>query len=331
MSIFRKAMRNDDPGLGNRSYAGRMILPNGRFQIRRTGLAWWLRHSPYQLFVSLPGWGFLLIALGTYLAANLAFAMLYFWIGPTHLLGLPPERTWQTFLGCFFFSAQTLTTVGYGRISPDGFLASALSSLEALSGLGGFAMWTGLLFARVSRPRSRILFARHSVIAPFQDDTAWMFRMVPAHDHPLLEAEVWATFSWVQDEPTGRVRRYRDLHFDRSSVRFFPMNWTLVHPIDAESPMHGLSAKDMAEAEVEIMVLVRAHDETYGQTVHARSSWRAAEILWGRKYANMAENAEDGGVVLDLTRLGETTPAYSQAILSEPDPDPPLPQLVQSQ
>jgi len=327
--MFRKTARNDDPGFGNGSFTGRMILPNGRFQIRRTGLPWWLRHSPYQVFVSLPGWGFLTIALCTYLLANLLFALLYFWIGPGHLAGLSPVRTWDTFESCFFFSAQTLTTVGYGRISPDGFLTSALSSLEALSGLGGFAMWTSLLFARLSRPRSRILFARHSVVAPFQDGSAWMFRMVPAHDHPLLEAEVWATFSWVQQEATGRVRRYRDLHFDRSSVRFFPMNWTLVHAIDPDSPMHGFSRSDMEEAEVEIMVLVRAHDETYGQTVHARSSWRAEEILWGRKYSNMMENSPLGGVVLDLTRLGETAPAHS-AIL-DPDPDPPRPQLVQSQ
>jgi inward rectifier potassium channel len=331
MSIFRKTSHNDDPGLGNRSFSGRMILPNGRFRVRRTGLAWWLRHSPYQMLMSLPGWAFLAIALGTYLAANSLYAFLYLWIGPGHLAGISPERTWGTFLSCFFFSAQTLTTVGYGHISPEGFMASALSSMEALSGLGGFAVWTGLLFARLSRPRSRILFARDSVIAPFQDGAAWMFRMVPAHDHPLLEAEVWATFSWAQDEPTGRVRRYRDLHFDRSSVKFFPMNWTLVHPIDAESPMSGLSAKDLEEGGVEMMVLVRAHDETYGQTVHARSSWRAEEILRGRRYANMMENAPDGGVVLDLTRLGETTPAYSTSVDSEPDPDPPPPQLVQSQ
>ena len=331
MSIFRKSAHNDDPGLGNRSFQGRMILPNGRFRVRRTGLAWWMRHSPYQILVSLPGWAFLGIALGAYLAANTLYALLYMWIGPGHLAGISPERTWSTFLSCFFFSAQTLTTVGYGHISPEGFLTSAVSSFEALSGLGGFAMWTGLLFARLSRPRSRILFARDSMIAPFEKGNAWMFRMVPAHDHPLLEAEVWATFSWVQDEPTGRVRRYRDLRFDRSSVRFFPMNWTLVHPIDQDSPMFGLSAKDMAESEVEIMVLVRAHDETYGQTVHARASWRAEEILEGRKYANMMENALDGGVVLDLTRLGESVPARSNAVDPEPNPDDPHHKLVQSQ
>jgi len=311
--LHRARTRSDeDPGLGTGPIAARsrLVLPDGRFHIRRTGMSWWKRVTPYQWLTGVSWPSFIALAVGGYFVVNTLFAFVYLAIGVENLDGVERGSLLHEFTQCCFFSAQTLTTVGYGHVSPSGVLCSTLASLEALTGLLGFGVWTGLLYARFARPRPRILFAKESVVAPFRGATAWMFRMVPLHDHPLLEADVSAMFSWVEENESGPARRYLELKLDQKAVRFFPMNWTVVHPIDEDSPFFGLTREDLAQVDVEILVLLKAHDESYSQTVHARSSWKAAEIVFGRKYVGMMSTGPDGAVELDLARLGETEAAH---------------------
>ncbi len=296
-----------DPGLGTKVVTpkSRLILPDGSFHVRRTGLPWWERTTPYQWLGQISWPAFACMALVGYAFTNTLFAFAYLGIGLNHLQGTVAGTFWQDLREAWFFSAQTLTTVGYGRISPEGTLSSSLAAFEALVGLMGFGVWTGLVFSRFSRARSKILFARHSVVAPYKEGLAWMFRMVASHDHPLLDADAYVLFTWVEAGPQGPVRRYQDLVLERSAVRFFPMNWTLVHPIGDDSPLNGLTAADLEEIDAEIMVLVRAHDETYGQTVHSRSSWKARDILFGARYAPMMSSGLDGATEIDLSALGK--------------------------
>lgn len=297
-----------DPGLGTKvvNRHTRLILPDGSFNTRRIGIAWWKRATPYQWLGQISWTRFTLLAFAGYVVANTIFALAYLGIGVEHLRGIVPGWWGHDFMEAWFFSAQTLTTVGYGHVSPSGTLASSIAAFEALFGLMGLGVWTSLLFNRFSRARSRILFSRNTVVAPHKGSTAWMFRMVASHDHPLLDAEAYALFSWVGEGATGPVRHYQDLSLERPSVRFFPMNWTLVHPIDDDSPLKDLSKEDLEQIDAEILVLVRAHDETYGQSIHARSSWKASDILFGQRFSSMMSPGDDGATVVDLSRLDTT-------------------------
>jgi inward rectifier potassium channel len=256
----------------------------------------------------IPWWAFTALAIGGYVVVNTVFAWVYVLIGVESLDGVQAGTWMHEFSECWFFSAQTITTVGYGHVSPVGWLASSIAALEALTGLLGFGVWTGLLYARFSRPRARILFAAESVVAPHRGATAWMFRMVPLHDHALLEAETSVLFSWVEETPEGAKRRYAELPLEQRAVRFFPMNWTVVHAITEDSPLAGLTGQDLEQVDAEILVLVRAHDESYAQTVHARASWKAPEIRFAMRYASMMSTAPDGAMELDLSRLGALEP-----------------------
>jgi len=304
--LLQRVRPEIDPGLGNKvvSPRARLIRPDGNFNTRRKGISWWERATVYQWLGQISWTRFTLLAFGAYFVTNTLFALVYLALGSGSLDGVRPEGLVHDFEACWFFSAQTLTTVGYGHVSPATGTASAIAAFEALVGLLGFGVWTGLLFSRFSRARSRILFSEVSVVTPYRDGNAWMFRIVASHDHPLLEAQADAIFSWVP--PGTQVRHYQEVVLERSSVRFFPMNWTLVHVIDEESPLYGITLDDMALADVEILVLVKAHDETYGQTVHSRFSWKAAEIRFGEKFVPMMESGEDGAVEVDVSKLGAT-------------------------
>jgi inward rectifier potassium channel len=304
--LLQRVRPESDPGLGNKvvSPRSRLIRPDGKFNTRRTGLPWWERATVYQWLGQISWAHFTALAFGAYFVVNTLFALVYLALGEGHLNGIRPEGLVHDFEACWFFSAQTLTTVGYGHVNPATGVASGVAALEALIGLLGFGVWTGLLFNRFSRARSRILFSPVSVVTPYGDGNAWMFRIVASHDHPLLDARADAIFSWVP--PGTQVRHYQEVVLERPSVRFFPMNWTLVHAIDEDSPLSGLILDDLEQADVEILVLVKAHDETYGQTVHSRFSWKAPEIRFGEKFLPMIAPGEDGAVEVDISRLGAT-------------------------
>lgn len=304
--LLQRIRPDADPGLGAKVVAprSRLILPDGRFHTRRKGLPWWRRSTSYQWLGQLPAPLFAALAVFAYFLINTGFALVYLALGPGQLDGVEPGGLLHDFEACWFFSAQTLTTVGYGHVSPATGTAGAIAAFEALVGLLGFGVWTGLIFNRFSRARSRVLFSSVSVVVPHRGGNAWMFRIVSAHDHPLLDAEAAAIFTWVA--PGTDVRHYQELVLERSSVLFFPMNWTVVHPIDEESPLMGLGLDDLEAVDAEILVLVKAHDETYGQTVHARSSWKADQIRFGERFVSMLGSGPDGAVEVDLGKLDVT-------------------------
>jgi inward rectifier potassium channel len=304
----RRDVQDDDPGLGSKAFAsGRLVLPDGTFNVRRLGLDWFERFHLYHWLVELSWSRFLGLTLAGYAVANTLFAAVYYLLGNGDFAGLSGIGGIHLFRELWFFSAQTMTTVGYGHVSPVSILAGAVSSLEALSGLMGIAVGTGLLYGRFSRPRSRVIFSKVSVVLPYRDGFAWMFRLVAPHRHALLEAKVQVLCSWVEEDEAGnRMRRYRDLRLERDEVHFLPMNWTLVHAIEDDSPLVGLTAADLLRQRVEVMVLFRAFDESYGQQVFARRSWTAEEILFGRKFVPMLFPDPSGAMDVDVAKLHET-------------------------
>jgi inward rectifier potassium channel len=245
---------------------------------------------------------FLLVVTVVFLAVNMLFAGIYFAIGTDHLQGLEPEM--GSFLNAFFFSVHTLTTVGYGNVFPKGVAANAVSAIEATTGLMVFALATGLLYGRFSRPSARILFSDHALIAPYQDGTSLQFRIVNKRVNNLMELEAKVMLMVVEGSPGNLKRDYNVLRLERPSVYFFPLTWTIVHPIDEHSPLHGKTAADLERLEAEILILIKGFDDTFSQTVHARYSYRYDEILWGARYAPAFDVDEHGDIVLDVGKVG---------------------------
>jgi inward rectifier potassium channel len=214
------------------------------------------------------------------------------------------DHALSRFLQCFFFSSQTLTTVGFGAISPVSPAANIVAALEALCGLLGFAVATGLLFGRVSRPSARIGFSRKALIAPYQEGTSFQFRMVNRRANTLIEPSATLMLMTV-DRTDGTSRRdFTLLKLERPSIMLFPLTWTIVHPIDADSPLFGKTQADLEALQAEFMILVKAWDETFAQTVHQRFSYRYSELVWGGRFTPAFGVDEKGDLQVHVDKVG---------------------------
>ena len=199
-------------------------------------------------------------------------------------------------------NVQTLATIGYGRIAPVGMTANLLVTVESLVGLLGLAMATGVLFARFSRPIADIVFSHNAIVSPYKDQQAFMFRIANRRTNEMLEVQAEVIFSRL--EGPDRVRRFHNLSLERPKVVFFPLSWTVVHPIGETSPMRGLTYQDLVDSDAEILILLTGIDETFSQTVQARSSYKAEEIVWGARFQDVFRRSREGGVLaVDVGKL----------------------------
>lgn len=300
-----------DPGL-TQQYAGtlqRVINKDGGFNVYRTGFTWRDVH-PYLFLVNLRWWKFLLLMLTFYLAVNVIFAAGFMLIGVDSIYGAKASSEWLSFLNILFFSSHTLTTVGYGNMYPVGMAANVLASFEAFIGLLVFALVTGLLFGRFARPSARIGFSATMVIAPYREVTALQFRVVNRRQNNLIDLEARLTLMTVE-EVGGRLgRKYTNLELERPQVLFFPLTWTVVHPIDENSPLWGKTPEDLQQMQAEVLVMMKGFDDTFGQTVHSRYSYRYDEIVWGARFVPAFEFDNHGIMHVEVNKVGilESTP-----------------------
>lgn len=295
-----------DPGL-TQQYAApltRMINHDGTFNVRRRGVTWRDFH-PYLHLINM-GWApFFAVLFFGYLVVNTLFAAGYYALGTHQLQGITAPTSAGRFLEAFFFSAHTLTTVGYGNISPSGIGANLLSTFESMIGVLGFAVATGLLFGRVSRPSARIGFSTNMVMAPYQDGAALEFRAVNRRRNNLMELEATVMLMTVETGNGEPKRRYQVLRLERQKIVFFPLTWTIVHPIDSESPLFGLAAEDLNRLQAEFLILIKGYDDTFSQSVLARQSYRHDEIVWDRRFAPAFFVDDSGDLVLEVGKVGE--------------------------
>lgn len=293
-----------DPGLTTQ-FSGelrRAINPDGSFNVHRKGLR--LRDTNLYLLLIDTTWPrFFAAVLVIFLAINMLFAFAYLNIGIQHLRGTEPEM--GAFLNAFFFSVHTLTTVGYGNVFPAGTMANAVAALEAATGLMVFAVVTGLLYGRFSRPSAKILFSQRALIAPYQDGTSLQFRITNARSNVLMDLEARVLLMTVNRADGQLKRAFIDLPLERRHVYFFPLTWTVVHPIDSQSPLLGKTAEDLRSLEAELMILIKGFDDTFSQVVHSQYSYRHDEILWGAKFEPAFRVDPKGNLVLDVNRIHE--------------------------
>jgi inward rectifier potassium channel len=286
----------------------RLLNRDGSFNVVRQGLPLRRSLSPYHALLTMSWPSFFALVGAGYFAANLLFALAYFLCGPNALDGWHTGTPFERFEDAFFFSVQTLATIGYGRMTPNGVLVNMVVTIEALVGLMGFALATGLLFSRFSRPTAQLVFSRNAVVAPFRGGTALMFRLANERSSQLTEVSATVSLSRLEDSPSGPVRRFHELQLDRRRVVFLPLHWVVVHPIDERSPLYGTTEKAFRSSQAEILVLLSGMDETFSQTVHSRTSYRAEEVLWGMRFSDMFLRAEEGLVGVDMRRIHHVEP-----------------------
>ena len=297
-----------DPGLTQQFTAPfrRVIKKDGSFNVHRRGETWRDFH-PYLHLINMSWPAFLASLFLGYMVVNLLFAVTYFALGPGELAGAEAATAGGRFLNTFFFSTHTLSTVGYGNISPKGTGANLVASFEALAGVLGFAIATGLLYGRVSRPSAKIGYSANMLIAPYQEGTSLQFRVVNRRRNDLMELEARVMLMSVEIRDGRPTRKYELLKLEREKVLFLPLTWTVVHPIDESSPLRGLTAADLERLQVEVMILIKGYDDTFSQTVLSRYSYRFDEVVWHKRFAPAFEVDPEGDLVLSLHRVGEIT------------------------
>ncbi len=305
---------NPDLGFGavvSRESRRRLLNRNGTFNVVREGLGFWRSLSPYHFLLTASWPRFLGLVLALYLGINGLFGFAYWACGPEALLGIDRSAgALDIYLQDFFFSVQTFATIGYGATSPHSLVAHWLVTVESLAGLLSLTLVTGLVFARFSRPGACVLFSDRAIVAPFRDGRALMFRIANSRSNQLIQVEARVILGRFRDGVAGMGREFLPLKLERDHVEFFPLSWTLVHPIDETSPLWGLSREEVEEASTELLILIQAFDETFSQTVLTRSSYTADEMIWGARFVNLFNPpTPDGTLSIDVGKLHETEPA----------------------
>jgi inward rectifier potassium channel len=293
-----------DPGLGEKylGNASRMINTDGSFNIHRTGIAFHYKDL-YHFLINLSWSKFFLLTFSVYVFANIFFASLYSFIGTNNLVGTHDGSLHNSFWDGLFFSVQTLTTVGYGGIIPYGIAANILAALEAMIGLLGFAIITGLLYGRFSKPTARILYSKKAVISLYSGKQALMFRIANQRKTNLMEIEARVLLAYIDLNSQDQARKYKELKLERNSVNFLSLNWTLVHQIDGKSPLLNKTTDDLQAMHAEILILIKGFDETFSQNVHSRYSYRYDEIIWGVKFKKAYVTNNQGKIVFDVNNI----------------------------
>jgi inward rectifier potassium channel len=257
----------------------------------------------HQLMIS--SWPLLLLeVVGAITVVNCLFALGYLVSG-----GIEHARR-GSFADAFFFSVQTMATIGYGKMVPANILANLLASAEALTGLLAFALVTGLVFSKFSRPTARVRFTRNAVIALRDGLPSLMFRMANVRANQIVEAHIHVVLARQERTLEGEeVRRFYDLDLTRYRNTIFNYSWTAIHPIDINSPLYGATAQSLEASDAEITVSLTGIDETFSQTVYARYYYDAKDIIWGARLADITSRTPEGEFYLNFARYDQVVPA----------------------
>lgn len=292
-------------GFGSKDYGStvRLINPDGTTNVRKVGRGWFRPYDFYHRLIAMPWTKFAVGILLSYLIVNLLFSFAYMAVGMEGLAGISGTTWTEQFLDAFFFSAQTVTTLGYGRIAPVGTAASTIAAIESMMGLLGFALATGLLYGRFSRPNARIKFSDFGVVAPYEGITGFMFRMANERQSELIEAEVQVMLSFV--DLTDGTRDFVLLPLEISKINLFPLTWTVVHPINEESKLWGKDADFLKAIDAEFIILVKAFDDSFATTVYQRKSYKWYEVQYGKKFVPITKPVDDH-IRVDMHRMNES-------------------------
>jgi inward rectifier potassium channel len=285
------------------STSNRLMNNDGSFNVDRDHLNWW--DNTYHMLVTMPWIQFFLLILISFVGMNTFFALVYCLLGVHNFNGIEPGNFVHNFMQAYFFSSQTLTTVGYGHISPASLSSNIFASFESFLGLLTFAMISGLLYGRFSRPTAKIVFSENMLIAPYKGGRAIMFRMVNARRSELIETEVQLLLTINQRDENDQIsRKFYALDLEIGKISFFSMSWTIVHELNERSPLAGFTQEDLVSGHAEWMVLVKGIDEVNQQMVHARHSYVAEDVVWNARFLPIIDRSGNGRPKVKTRQIG---------------------------
>lgn len=305
--VNNKAQTDNHSGFGTNAnnYGGRFINKDGTANIEKKGMHLLRRISWYHTMIDMPNWKFMLVLFSFYIFINFVFAIIYYAIGIEHLDGIAQsDSSWTQFGQAYFFSAQTFTTVGYGHISPTGFLTSALSSAEALIGLLSFAIATGLFFGRFSKPTAFLKFSHNALISPYKNEKGLMIRLVPFKNTNLTDATAKMSLRMRIEENGTITNKFYSLDLELDRINLLTLSWTLVHPITEHSPLYNFNEEDFKKIDGEVLIFISTFDDMFSNTVAAKTSYTFNEIVYGAKFETMFKSNKDNSkTILHLDKL----------------------------
>jgi inward rectifier potassium channel len=276
----------------------------GSYEFKKKGISRFDLRDPYHLAVALTWPQFLAALLALYLTVNFVFA-LAFWLVPGSVANARPD----SFGDAFFFSIETLATVGYGEMYPATAYCRVVAAIEIVCGLAFTAILTGLTFVRFSRPRAKLIFAANPVVAMHNGKPTLMVRIGNGRAAGLADAKAQLNVLLSETTEEGKLfHRAQELRLERAHIPIFPLFWTLVHVLDERSPLHGYDAARAIAAKAQVFVALEARDPTLATVVHDIRNYAAEDIRFGMRYTDAMTTAEDGTPVLDLTRIGALEP-----------------------
>lgn len=279
-------------------------LNNGQFEILGMGVWYSYWRDPYHLLLTIPWGGFIILICIFYVVINALFALAYL-AGGDCIANAQPG----SFLDVFFFSVQTLASIGYGAMYPKTTYANIIVTIEAMIGLVGIAVMTGLAFARFSRPTARVIFSRVAVITPHEGLPTFMFRTANQRRNFILEAHMRVYL--MRDEVTAEgelIRRFHDLKLVRNQTPNFALSWVAMHHIDELSPLYGMTAESLSQTNTTIVISLSGIDETVSQVVHARHTYVADHIIWNSRFVDIFHHANDGHRYIDYKHFHDVLP-----------------------
>ncbi|MEA5549439.1 ion channel [Anabaena cylindrica UHCC 0172] len=279
-------------------------IRNGQFEIIGMGVwhSYW--RDPYHLLLTIPWSGFLSLICVFYVAINTLFALAYR-LGGNCIANAQPG----SFLDAFFFSVQTLASIGYGAMYPTTTYANIIVTIEAMIGVVGIAVMTGLAFARFSRPTARVMFSCVAVIMLQEGLPTLLFRTANQRRNMILEAQI--RLYLMRDEVNqdgASLRKIHDLKLVRNQTPNFSLSWTIMHIIDESSPLFGMTSESLVKTQSLLMVSVSGIDETVAQVVHARHSYAANDILWNSRFVDIMHRTPDGHRYVDYNHFHDVLP-----------------------
>lgn len=296
-----------DPGFGYKSAKkpNKLVNSDGSFNMKHINKRFSFPEL-YTYLISMPWWLFFTAVFIGYVIVNICFALIYYTIG-IEQLSLHSVSSLQDFLNAFFFSTQTITTLGYGAISPIGNIAAFVAAFEAFLGLLSFSFFTGLLYGRFSKPKAAIRFSDTFIIRPFKKEHALMFRLMNKRKNIMIEPEINVTIAInTTDATDGFKREFFELSLERKKIMYLPTTWTIVHEINSDSPLCKFSDAELELLSAEIFVLLEYYEDSFSQKVYQLHSYDFNAVEMNKKYVPAYYFDIDGVAVLDHNKLSKT-------------------------
>ncbi|MCB9255562.1 MAG: potassium transporter [Chitinophagales bacterium] len=292
----------DDLGFGSTGDQSkeRVLNKDGRFNLRRIGE----HYHIYHILISMSWPRFFALIFLSFTIINGFFSLIYYFLGVENIAGFASEGFFMDLVNLFHFSVQTMTTVGYGVMHPTGIPSSVVASFESLVGLLSFALVSGLMYGRFKNPKAEIKYSKNILITNVGEKRSIQVRVANKLSHDLLDVEGRMLMLHNEVLEDGSIyKRYRSLTLQIDKISFLPMNWTLTHFIDENSPLYGYTPKEFEEQNVEFLVLITAYDDSFSQLVHSRSSYIYDEIVYEKHWEKPYFSDAKGRRIFDLEKL----------------------------